>query len=93
MIYFILNYVLCRQSLIFLAKNMTFAVDLKTALRMSSPCFVFFQMQDIVEQEENKRYNFHGRRGDQSSHSGSRQQPFVVRNAPWHQSVRCASLL
>nr|CAB3252263.1 vigilin [Phallusia mammillata] len=43
-------------------------------------------MQDIDEQEENKKYSHQSRKSH--SHSNHNQQPaFAVRNAPWHQSV------
>ena len=43
-------------------------------------------MQDIAEQEENKRYS-HSSRGSKPQQSRDFTAPFAVRDAPWHQSV------
>ncbi|XP_076803941.1 vigilin-like isoform X2 [Clavelina lepadiformis] len=49
-------------------------------------------MQDIVEQEENRKYNHSSRPDDRSRSHGQQSHPFVVRDAPWHQSVDTNSM-
>uniref|UniRef100_H2ZHB1 K Homology domain-containing protein n=1 Tax=Ciona savignyi TaxID=51511 RepID=H2ZHB1_CIOSA len=44
-------------------------------------------MQDIAEQEDTKRYSHSNYADGQKSNKPSNKAPFVVRDAPWHQSV------